>query len=147
MTRLDLIVLLIIAEFVKIKNFVAITIIVLLIFILCNMYNKKIRKYIVLLYTVYFLGIFVVFLPINKYGADIFTVYFLKRKLVPSSFIHFKNDLASKKKLVEKIRLSYSLARDIKYQIREFDLIEKELQKVKGLDKSFKPWIDTSNKL
>lgn len=117
--------------------------IALLILILCNMYNKKIRKYIVLLYTVYFLGIFVIFLPINKYGADIFTVYFLRRKLVPSSFVQIKNDLSSKKKLVEKIRLSSSLARDMKYQIKEFDLIEKELKKVKGIDKDFKPWIDT----
>lgn len=147
MTRLNLIILLIIAEFVKIKNFIAITMIALLIFILCNMYNKKIRKYIVLLYTVYFLGIFVMFLPINKYGADIFTVYFLKRKLVPTSFAQLKNDLSSKKKLAEKIRLSYSLARDMKYQIREFDLIEKKLKEVKGIDKDFNPWIDTLNKL
>lgn len=132
--KLNLVLLLMISKLVKIKSFIAITIITLTGISVCK---KKRKKFIILLYLVYFLEIFVIFFPINKYGADIFTVNFLKRKLTPDSFIKFKSDLASKKTLKEKISLSYGLAKDIKYRIKELELVEKELEKTKEIEKKF----------
>ncbi|WP_300359381.1 hypothetical protein, partial [Fusobacterium sp.] len=72
-----------ISKLVKLQSFIVITIITLIGISACR---KKRKKFIFLLYLIYFLEIFVIFFPINKYGADIFTVNFLKRKLTPDSF-------------------------------------------------------------
>lgn len=147
MTTIELKILLIISKLVKFQSFIIITIIVLAI----SLCNRKIRKSIVKLYIMYFLGIFVMFFPINRYGANIITFNFLKRKLTPKSFLFYKKDTASKKTLKEKIILSYSLSRDIKYQIKKLDneieAVEKELKNVKGINKNFILWIDTTDKI
>ena len=147
MTTLHLKTLLFISALVKIHTFIIITMAMLIIICLCS---KRIRKFIASLYVVYFLGIFLFFFPINKYGADIITLHFIKRKLTPKSFTQFKRDMLSKK-IEEKIISSYYLSKDIKYQIKKLDkeinFAEKEFEKIKGVEKKFIPWIDTSNRL
>lgn len=148
MTTLHLKILLIISKLVKIQNFITITITIL---IIIRLYKKNIRKFIVFLYIVYFLGIFLFFFPINQYGTDIITFHFIKKKLTPNSFIQFKNDITSKETLEKKIIFSYFLSKDIKYQIRKLDeeikTVEKELKNIKGIEKKFIPWTDTTNKI
>ena len=148
MTTLHLKILLIISKLVKIQNFITITITIL---IIIRLYKKNIRKFIVFLYIVYFLGIFLFFFPINQYGTDIITFHFIKKKLTPNSFIQFKNDITSKETLEKKIIFSYLLSKDIKYQIRKLDeeikTVEKELKNIKGIEKKFIPWTDTTNKI
>ncbi len=149
MTELYLKNLLIISKLVKLQTFIIITITILIIIILSHN-HKKIKKFVGLLYAVYFLGIFLFFFPINKYGTDIITFHFIKRKLTPKSFTQFKRDMLSKK-IEEKIISSYYLSKDIKYQIKKLDkeinFAEKEFEKIKGVEKKFIPWIDTSNRL
>lgn len=148
MTTLHLKILLIISKLVKIQNFITITITIL---IIIRLYKKNIRKFIVFLYIVYFLGIFLFFFPINQYGTDIITFHFIKKKLTPNSFIQFKNDITSKETLEKKIIFSYFLSKDIKYQIRKLDeeikTVEKELKNIKGIEKKFISWTDTTNKI
>lgn len=146
MTTLYLEILLIISKLVKIQNFIIITLIMLII----ALYNKKIRKFIILLYSIYFLGIFTIFFPINKYGGDIITINFIKKRVTPDSFSWFKKDITSKEKIEEKILIVYKLSYDIKYQTKkikeEFSSAEKELKNMKGIEKKFVPWTDTTNK-
>ena len=148
MTTLHLKTLLFISALVKIQTFIIITMAMLIIICLCS---KRIRKFIASLYVVYFLGIFLFFFPINKYGADIITLHFIKRKLTQKSFNQFKIDMISKKKLEEKILSSYFLSKDIKYQIKKLDKeissVEKEFKKTKGVEKNFIPWVDTTNRI
>ena len=148
MTELHLRILLFISKLVKIQTFMAITIVVLIIICLCK---KRIKKFVGLLYIVYFFWIFMFFFPINKYGTDIITFYFIKRKLTPKSFNQFKIDMISKKKLEEKILSSYFLSKDIKYQIKKLDKeissVEREFEKTKGVEKKFIPWVDTTNRI
>ena len=148
MTELHLRILLFISKLVKIQTFTAITIVVLIIICLCK---KRIKKFVGLLYIVYFFWIFMFFFPINKYGTDIITFYFIKRKLTPKSFNQFKIDMISKKKLEEKILSSYFLSKDIKYQIKKLDKeissVEREFEKTKGVEKKFIPWVDTTNRI
>lgn len=148
MTELHLKILLFISKLVKIQTFIAITIVVLIIICLCK---KRIKKFVGLLYIVYFFWIFMFFFPINKYGADIITFHFIKRKLTPKSFNQFKIDMISKKKLEEKILSSYFLSKDIKYQIKKLDKeissVEREFEKTKGVEKKFIPWVDTTNRI
>ena len=150
MTELYLKNLLIISKLVKLQTFIIITITILIIIILSHN-HKKIKKFVGLLYAVYFLGIFLFFFPINKYGTDIITFHFIKRKLTPKSFNQFKIDMISKKKLEEKILSSYFLSKDIKYQIKKLDKeissVEKEFKKTKGVEKNFIPWVDTTNRI
>lgn len=146
MKTLYLEILLIVSKLVKLQNFMIITMIILII----GLYNKKIRKFIILLYSVYFLGIFVIFFPINKYGADIITINFIKKRITPDSFIWLKEEIDSKK-IEEKIFLVYRLSSDIKYQTKkikkEFTFVEKELRNLKGIEKNFVPFVDTANKI
>ena len=148
MTELHLRILLFISKLVKIQTFMAITIVVLIIICLCK---KRIKKFVGLLYIVYFFWIFMFFFPINKYGTDIITFYFIKRKLTPKSFNQFKIDMIFKKKLEEKILSSYFLSKDIKYQIKKLDKeissVEREFEKTKGVEKKFIPWVDTTNRI
>ena len=148
MTTLHLKTLLFISALVKIHTFIIITMAMLIIIYLCS---KRMKKFIASLYVVYFLGIFLFFFPINKYGADIITLHFIKRKLTPKSFNQFKIDMISKKKLEEKILSSYFLSKDIKYQIKKLDKeissVEKEFKKTKGVEKNFIPWVDTTNRI
>ena len=148
MTELHLKILLFISKLVKIQTFIAITIVVLIIICLCK---KRIKKFVGLLYIVYFFWIFMFFFPINKYGTDIITFHFIKRKLTPKSFNQFKIDMISQKKLEEKILSSYFLSKDIKYQIKKLDKeissVEREFEKTKGVEKKFIPWVDTTNRI
>ena len=145
MTNLFLNFLLVLSKLVKIESFI--TIIILMI---VGVRYKKIKNLIICLYILY-LEIFFMFFTINYYGTDIFTVLFIKNNMTPNSFSRFKNDISSKKKLEEKIVLSYYLSKDIKYSIKkleeEINLTEKEFNNIKGIEKKFIPWIDTSDKI
>lgn len=145
MTNLFLNFLLILSKLVKIESFI--TIIILMI---VGVRYKKIKNLIICIYILY-LEIFFMFFTINYYGTDIFTVLFIKNNMTPNSFSRFKNDISSKKKLEEKIVLSYYLSKDIKYSIKkleeEINLTEKEFNNIKGIEKKFIPWIDTSDKI
>lgn len=86
------------------------------------------------------------FFSINKYGTDILTLLFFKKNLTPNSFVQLKRDIISKKTLEEKIIFSYSLSKDVKKQIKKLDneikSVEKEFEKIKGIDKNFIPFTD-----
>lgn len=135
--------LLISAELVKFYNFVILTILMII-----GTYYKKTRKFAVRIYAAYF-GIFLMYFPINEYGADILTVWFLKKKLTPKSFVQFRQDINSKKNIKEKIIFSHIISYDIKYRIKklekEISSAEKELKNIKGIEKNFIPWTDTTD--
>lgn len=128
--------LLIMSQIVEIKIFIIIT---GLLFI--GLFNKKVRKYIISLYLVYFFGVFIIFFPINKYGTDMIALYFLKKKLVPESFIYFKENVNSKKETKDKILFAYPFYYELKFFIKqsekEYKLMAKELENTKGIEKNF----------
>ena len=141
MTIFYLNILLVISKLVKLQSFIIIVIFLIMI----GVHYKKMRKFIFLIYISY-LGMFFMFFSINKYGTDILTLLFFKKNLTPNSFVQFKGDIISKKTLEEKIIFSYSLSKDIKKQIKKLDneikSVEKEFEKIKGIDKNFIPFTD-----
>lgn len=138
--------LLVISKLVKIQSFI--TIIIFLIAL--GICYRKIRKLVFCVYLLY-LGVFFVFFTVNDYGTDIFTILFFKNNMTPNSFYQLKKDIASKKKLEEKIILSYSLSKEIKHRVKKFEeeinSAEKEFNNIKGIERKFIPWVDTADKV
>ena len=78
------------------------------------------------------------------------TIYFLKRKLSPESFIFFKENQKVKEKKA-KIISAYYLSCDIRHMTKKIRKEEEEmkiaLENTKGINKIFLPWIDTMDKI
>lgn len=142
MTELELDLLLVIAELVRIKVFIFI--LLLSFFIL---YKKKFKKTVKLIFGLY-LVLFFAFFTINTYGSDLITLVFLKKKLTPESFAVFKKDIFLKKDLKDKILMSYALSHEIKYIIKsleeEYDEVQEELKNLKDIERNFIPHNETA---
>ncbi len=142
MTELELDLLLVIAELVRIKVFIFI--LLLSFFIL---YKKKFKKTVKLIFGLY-LVLFFAFFTINTYGSDLITLVFLKKKLTPESFAVFKKDISFKKDLKDKILMSYALSHEIKYIIKsleeEYDEVQEELKNLKDIERNFIPHNETA---
>ncbi len=145
MTAFYLKALLIISKLVKLQSFA-----IIIIFLIIGIQYKKIRRVIFLTFVSY-LGIFFMFFSLNKYGTDTLTLLFFEKNLTSNSFIQFKKDITSQKNLEDKIIFSHYLSKDIKKRTKklneEVKWAEKEFEKIKGIDRNFIPWTDTTDKI
>ena len=145
MTAFYLKALLIISKLVKLQSFA-----IIIIFLIIGIQYKKIRRVIFFTFVSY-LGIFFMFFSLNKYGTDTLTLLFFEKNLTSNSFIQFKKDITSQKNLEDKIIFSHYLSKDIKKRTKklneEVKWAEKEFEKIKGIDRNFIPWTDTTDKI
>ncbi len=115
------------------------------IFLMMGIYRKKLRKYLIMEFVIY-LAIFLFLIPVQKYGIDIFRLLYLKKKLVPESYVMYKG-IVYNKDLRWKIEYSQMLYYKIKHAKEEYEGMEKALAETRGIEKKFFPVNYITNKV